>query len=136
MQTTLGFLLNEKASTSHFRTETVMGHQAKVQSACPVCLQPRERESSLREAPGSGKKLKIARDHGKLLCSTPTVLVKPLNHLNSCAALSPIYRCGNAAQTVREPAQSHTAELGPVKEPTRLDPEPMPKSHQSLFYFF
>ena len=90
---------------------------------CPVCLQPREKGSSLGDALGSEKKLKIARNHGKLSCSIPTVLVKPVNYLNS-----PIYKCGNEAQRVSEPAQSHTAEKGPEKEPTKLDTELMPKS--------
>lgn len=91
---------------------------------CPVCLQPRVKGSSLGNALGSEKKLKIARNHGKLSCSLPTVVVELLSYLNS-----PIYKCGNGAQRVREPAQSHTAEKGPEKEPTKLDTGLMSKSH-------
>lgn len=91
---------------------------------CPVCLQPREKGNILGDALGSEKKPKIARNLGKLSCSPTTVLVELPSYLNS-----PIYKCGSGAQRVREPAQSHTAEKGPEKEPTKLDAELMPKPH-------
>lgn len=67
---------------------------AREQISVPSVPIAKKKGSSLGDALGSEKKLKIARNHGKLLCSVLAVSVKPLNHPDS-----PVHKCGNGAES-------------------------------------